>query len=249
MLPHAVESALWRGDALGSPVTRVLSSGFKALDAQLPGGGWPCGSLTEVLQVQPTVLEWRLLAPAMRSLVAQGKQIVVVGPPKALHIPGLVHLGLDERHLVWIHADKPVERLWAIEQLLKANAAGMVLGWVPQAPQEKIRRPQVCAQSCDAPVILFRPAAAEHEASAAPLRLQARFGIDWELRLHLIKRKGPSHDTELSLPSIPGGLEGILTPRLKRPSRLIAARHSRRSSHAVGSASPGQPAGRSEAAP
>jgi len=114
MLPHAVESALWRGDALGSPVTRVLSSGFKALDAQLPGGGWPCGSLTEVLQVQPTVLEWRLLAPAMRSLVAQGKQIVVVGPPKAPNIPGLVHLGLDERHLVWIHADKPVERLWAI---------------------------------------------------------------------------------------------------------------------------------------
>jgi protein ImuA len=95
-------------------VTRVLSSGFKALDAQLPGGGWPCGSLTKVLQVQPTVLEWRLLAPAIRSLVAQGKQIVVVGPPKAPHIPGLVHLGLDERHLVWIHADKPVERLWAI---------------------------------------------------------------------------------------------------------------------------------------
>ena len=140
LLPHAVESAIWRGDALGSPVTRVLSSGFEALDAELPGGGWPCGSLTEVLQVQATVLEWRLFAPAVRALVLQGKQIVVVGPPKAPHIPGLVHLGLDERHLVWIHADKPVERLWAIEQLLRANAAGMVLGWVPQARQEQIRR-------------------------------------------------------------------------------------------------------------
>eukprot|EP01034_Spumella_vulgaris_P038728 gene38728-47829_t len=72
----------------------------------------------------------------------QGKQPQVVGPPKAPHIPGLVHLGLDERHLVWIHADKPVERLWAIEQLLRANAAGMVLGWVPQARQEQIRRLQ-----------------------------------------------------------------------------------------------------------
>lgn len=248
LLPHAVESAIWRGDALGSPVTRVLSSGFEALDAELPGGGWPCGSLTEVLQVQATVLEWRLFAPAVRALVLQGKQIVVVGPPKAPHIPGLVHLGLDERHLVWIHADKPVERLWAIEQLLRANAAGMVLGWVPQARQEQIRRLQVGAQSCDAPIILFRPAAAAHEASAAPLRLQARFGIDWELRVQLLKRKGPAHDTELRLPSIPGGLADILTPRLQHPSRLIAARHSREFPHAVGSIAPGQPAGRSEAA-
>lgn len=248
VLPHAVESAVWRGDTLGSPVTRTLSSGFQALDAQLPGGGWPCGSLTEVLQVQSTVLEWRLFAPSLRALAAHGKQVVVVGPPKAPHVPGLVRLGLEERQLVWIQADKPLERLWAIEQLVKADAAGMVLGWVPQARQEQIRRLQVCAQGCEAPVILFRPAAAAHEASAAPLRLQARMGIDWELRVHLLKRKGPSHDSELSLPSIPGGLEDILTPRLQHPSRLIAARHSRESSHAVGRTSSGQAAGRSEAA-
>lgn len=243
-LPHAIESAIWRGDALGTPVTSAVGTGFDRLDAELPGGGWPCQSLTEVLQVQPSVLEWRLLAPAMRTLVAQGKQIVVIGPPKAPHLPGLHRLGLDERHLVWIHADKPVERLWATEQLIKANAAGMVVSWLPQARQEQIRRLQVCAQGCDGPVILCRPAAAEHEASAAPLRLQVRFGIDWELRIHLLKRKGPPHEGELTLPSVPGGLEAILTPRLHHPSRLIADRQSREVSHAVGSPSSRQPAGR-----
>lgn len=248
VLPHAIESAIWRGDALGTPVTSTVSTGFERLDAELPGGGWPCQSLTEVLQVQPSVLEWRLLAPAMRSLVSQGKQIVVIGPPKAPHLPGLHHLGLDERHLVWIVADKPVERLWATEQLIKANAAGMLVSWLPQARQEQIRRLQVCAQGCDGPVILCRPAAAEHEASAAPLRLQARFGIDWELRIHLLKRKGPPHEGELTLPSVPGGLESILTPRLRHPSRLIAARQSRELSHAVGSPSSRQPAGRPAAA-
>ena len=248
VLPHAIESAIWRGDALGTPVTSTVSTGFERLDAELPGGGWPCQSLTEVLQVQPSVLEWRLLAPAMRSLVSQGKQIVVIGPPKAPHLPGLHHLGLDERHLVWIVADKPVERLWATEQLIKANAAGMLVSWLPQARQEQIRRLQVCAQGCDGPVILCRPAAAEHEASAASLRLQVRFGIDWELRIHLLKRKGPPHEGELTLPSVPGGLEAILTPRLRHPSRLIAARQSRELSHAVGSPSSRQPAGRPAAA-
>lgn len=247
-LPHAIESAIWRGDALGTPVTSAVGTGFERLDAELPGGGWPCQSLTEVLQVQPSVLEWRLLAPAMRTLVAQDKQIVVIGPPKAPHLPGLHHLGLDERHLVWIAADKPVERLWATEQLIKANAAGMLVSWLPQARQEQIRRLQVCAQGCDGPVILCRPAAAEHEASAAPLRLQVRFGLDWELRIHLLKRKGPPHEGELTLPSVPGGLEAILTPRLRHPSRLIAARQSREHSHAVGSPSSRQPAGRPAAA-
>jgi len=257
VLPHAVESAVWRGDALGTPVTTTVGTGFGALDAELPGHGWPCQSLTEVLQVQSSVLEWRLLAPAMRTLVEQGKQIVIVGPPKPPHLPGLKHLGLDERNVVWIQADKPVERLWATEQLIKANAAGMLVSWLPQARQEQIRRLQVCAQICDGPVILCRPAAAEHEASAAPLRLQARLGIDWELHVHLLKRKGPPHEGELTLPSVPGGLDAILTPRLRHPSRLIAARKrqgqgqglpqdiSREFSHAVGSPSSRRPSGRS----
>jgi protein ImuA len=257
VLPHAVESAIWRGDALGTPVTTTVGTGFEALDAELPGHGWPCQSLTEVLQVQSSVLEWRLLAPAMHTLVGQGKQIVIVGPPKPPHLPGLKHLGLDERHIVWIQADKPVERLWATEQLIKANAAGMLVSWLPQARQEQIRRLQVCAQSCDGPVILCRPAAAEHEASAAPLRLQARLGIDWELHVHLLKRKGPPHEGELTLPSVPGGLDAILTPRLRHPSRLIAARKrqgqgqglpqdiSREFSHAVGCPSSRRPSGRS----
>src|SRR5689334_14347109 len=86
-LPPSVGAAIWRGDQLGSPVTRVVASGYPALDAELPGGGWPARSLTEVLQAQPTVLEWRLLAPAMRQVIATGEDIVIVGPPKAPHLP------------------------------------------------------------------------------------------------------------------------------------------------------------------
>lgn len=238
-LPPAVSAAIWRGTELGSPVTETLSSGYPALDAELPGAGWPCHGLTEILQVQATVAEWRLLAPAMRQIVAQGRDIVVVGPPKHPHLPGLRHVGLDERRLVWIQSEAPAQRLWVTEQLIKANAAGVLIAWLPQARQEQIRRLQVCAQSCDGPVFLCRPAAAEHEPSAAPLRVQLRFGLDWELHVHLLKRKGPTHEGQLTLASIPGGLETILTPRLRRPSELLAARADRPRQelpHAVGSA-------------
>jgi protein ImuA len=246
-LPPDIEAALWRGDQLGSPVTSVVSSGFAALDAELPGGGWPCHSLTEILQPQPTVAEWRLLAPAMRQVVAHGGHIVVVGPPKSPHLPGLKYAGLDERHLVWIQAEAPAERLWVTEQLIKTNAAGLLVSWLPQARQEQIRRLQVCAQACEGPVFLCRPAAAEHEPSAAPLRVQLRFGLDWHLHVHLLKRKGPAHEGEVTLSSVPGGLESILTPRLRRPSHIIASRHvaddlREGQAHVVGSAAPRQPA-------
>lgn len=225
-LPPGLSHSVWRADQLGSAVVTTVSSGFARLDAELPGGGWPCHALTEVLQPQPTVAEWRLLAPALRRIVAQGRDIVVVGPPKTPHLAGLRLVGLDERRLVWIQAETPSERLWVTEQLVKAGAAGALIAWLPQVRQEQIRRLQVCAQACDGPVFLCRPIAAAHEPSAAPLRLQLRIGLDWQLHLQILKRKGPVHEGVLSLPSIPGGLEAILTPRIERPSALVAARTS-----------------------
>ena len=249
-LPPELSNSVWRGTELGSAVTKVLSSGFATLDAELPGAGWPCHSLTEILQPQPTVTEWRLLAPAIRQVVASGLQVVIVGPPKTPHLPGLRFAGLDERHLVWIQAQTPSERLWVTEQLVKANSAGLLVSWLPQARQEQIRRLQVCASACDGPVFLCRPATAEFEPSAAPLRVQVRFGVDWQLHVHLLKRKGPTHEHDIVLASVPGGLESVITPRLMKPSELLGARLLRdiEVPHALGGPAPRRPSVRRVAA-
>ncbi len=232
-------AAIWRCTEFGSVVSEVVPTGWNGLDQELPGGGWPCGSLAEVLCPQPSVLEWRLVGPAIRRVVAADGQVVVIGPPKHRHLPGLAHEGMDQRHLVWIQADAPAERLWATEQLIKSNAAGAVIAWLPQARQEQIRRLQISAQACKGLVFLFRPEAARHEASAAPLRLHASYGLDWELHVHVFKRRGPVHDGMVVLPSVPGGLSAVLTPRLQRPSLLLAARENAREDvHVVGSLAP-----------
>ena len=223
-LPEATLAAMWRGTELRTQAASVVSSGWAALDQELPGHGWPCQSLTEILAPQPSVLEWRLMGPALRRVVALGGQVLLVGPPKQPYLPGLVHEGIDQRHLVWIQADTPGHRLWVTEQLIKSNAAGAVIAWLPQARQEQIRRLQVHAQACDGLVFLCRPESAQHEASAAPLRLHARYGLDWQLHIEIFKRRGPLHTGVLRLPSVPGGLSSILTPRLKHPSRLVATR-------------------------
>ncbi|MFT3815709.1 MAG: hypothetical protein QM740_20475 [Acidovorax sp.] len=106
------------------------------------------------------------------------------------------------------------------EQILKSNAAGAIVAWLPKARSEQLRRLQVCAQACKGLVFLCRPEAARHEAAAAPLRVHAAAYEDWQLGVQLLKRKGPPHDHPLLLPSVPGGLSAVMTPRLRQPSRL-----------------------------
>lgn len=167
------------------------------------------------------MLEWRLLTPALRPVVAAGGQVVVIGPPRLLHMPGLVMEGLNERQLVWIKVDKPAERLWVTEQLIKSNSTGAIVAWLPHARQEQLRRLQVCATGCDSLIFLCRPEAARHEASAAPLRVLAEVGMDWELHLQILKRRGPAHEGQLVLPSVPAGLASVLTARSRKPSLFL----------------------------
>lgn len=237
--PLDLGAALWRGDQLGSAPIVTRPSGFAALDAQLPGGGWPCRQVTELLQTQPGQCEWRLLGPALRSVTAAGAPVVLVGPPQRPHLPGLAHGGLGARGLVWIQAQTPAERLWTIEQLLKANAAGALVAWLPQARPEQIRRLQVLAPHFDGLVWLFRPAAAQHEASAAPLRLLASVGLDWTLQVRVLKRRGPLHEGVLALASVPGGLSPVLVPRVMMPSALFEARRRQQRPVAPAGARPG----------
>lgn len=190
-----------------------------------PGGGWPCQTLTELLQAQPSVLQWRLLAPALQTVSASGQTVVVVAPPMRQHMPGLQQLGLDERRFIWIDAQTPAHRLWSVEQMLKANACGALVAWLDQVRPEQVRRLQVCSQRFEGIAVLCRPDRARHEASASPLRVHAALGPDWQLRVQLVKRRGPVHEEVIELNSVPGGLDAVLTPRTRRPSLLTPSRH------------------------
>ena len=230
--PRRVADALWRGHQLGTPISQVLTSGWPTLDGELPGGGWPCRSLTEVLQACPGANEWRLFAPALRGLAEAGRCLAVVGPPWSPHLPGLQHQGLPPQQLIWVQADSAAERLWACEQLIRANACGALMAWLPQARPEELRRLQVNAQGHEGLVLLFRPAAAAQQASPAPLRLTLAHDADWALRVRVFKRRGAPHLHELRLPSVPGGLQAVLTPRMRSLGRSLPEPD--RSRHVVG---------------
>lgn len=223
LLPGPLGHSLWRGSQLARSSSPGLASGFAALDAALPGGGWPVHGLTELLQAQAGVCEWRLLGPALRGLLAAAAQrpLLLIAPPQTPHLPGLADWGVTPRQLVWLDPATPQQALWAAEQAIKANAAAALMAWLPQARPEQIRRLQACALGSEAPVFLFRPASAARQSSAAPLRILLSPGADWELQLDILKRRGPALDAPLLLNAIPPALAAVLAPRLLRPQQAL----------------------------
>lgn len=227
-----LQGRLWRGSSLGASTEPTLPSGFTALDAELPGGGWPLRAVTELLMPEAGVLEWRLLAPALRRCWAEAasvaggpgrhrrtarppRRMLLVNPPHQPHLTGLQALGLPAAALVWVAPQTPTEALWATEQALQSGVA--VLAWLPQARPEQIRRLQVHALGSQAPVFLLRPEGAAAQSSAAPLRLRVRPGPDWALEVQVFKRRGPAHEGWLALDAVPGALEPLLTAARRKP--------------------------------
>ena len=100
--PEALHPALWLGHQLGRSTGQTVPSGFAALDAQLPGGGWPCRALTELLLPHPGVGEIRLLSACLAATQRAGRLVMVFDPPENLCAWGLAQLGLDVAQLLVI---------------------------------------------------------------------------------------------------------------------------------------------------
>jgi protein ImuA len=184
-LPSAAAlTQVWRVDELAAGEA-VLPTGHAALNAWLPGGGWPLDGLVEVLQARPGQHVWQLLLPALAQ-GGQGGPVVLVGAPWVPFGPALAAQGLPPERLLCVQADAPAARLWAAEQALRCAEVAAVLAWLPQARADQLRRLHLAAQQRQRLLVVFRTPAAQHESSPARLRLLLE-GTD-ALQVRILKR-------------------------------------------------------------
>lgn len=243
-LPAHLAAAVWQGRHAPAPLARVWPSGHPALDAELPGGGWPRGSLTEILQTQGGLGEWRLLGPALQTLVAAGGQVLLIAPPWVPCGPALSAMGLPPEQLVWVTADTAAQRLWATEQALKAPCLSAVLAWLPQASAAQMRRLHAHASRHPGLLFALRPAEAAGQPSAAPLRLALGLAdMPHPLQVSLLKRRGPVREAPLLLPHWPQGLLPLLTAASADSDRLSSTASSRAPDVALDGPGAAAPAG------
>jgi len=225
-LPESLHTSVWRGNQMGQCGEQALTSGFAALDAELPGGGWPRRALTELLLPHPGLGEIRLLAPSLAATQRAGRLVMLFDPPAALSAWALMQMGLEPEQLLVVDTGtqgipgldgRPHEagvdaRLWALEQALHSGHVGATLAWLPpRLRTERLRRLQVAAHAHDGPAFVLRELAVQQQASPAPLRLALRAGGADRLSLRVLKRRGPPLAQPLLLELPP-----VLSPSVAR---------------------------------
>ena len=194
---------VWRGTSLAACPPGV-PTGFDALDAALPGRGWPAGGLTEILADTRGIGELQLVLPALSRITAAGKRVVWLAPPHVPYAPSLTGAGLDLAQVAVVQPGSSIEALWAAEQVLRSGASEALLAWIPRLRYAEAQRLAVAAGQGRSLAFLFRPIAAAHQPSPAGLRLELEPGSG-ELLVRLLKRRGAPAGTPLRLPlSLPG---------------------------------------------
>ncbi len=193
------QPGIWRGGMPQSEVGRhYIATGYDDLDHALPGGGWPSGTLTEILHDHSGIGELRLLMPALAQLSRQGRWVAMIAPPYIPYAPALAAQGVDLSRLLLIHPKADKDSLWALEQALRAGTCGAVLAWPQGIDERALRRLQLAAETGKSWGILFRSRAEAAQTSTAALRLEldpSDKGID----IRFLKCRGALAQQEVSL--------------------------------------------------
>lgn len=186
---------LWRGKT--AYATRTISTGFAALDAELPGQGWPATGLIELLYAQRGSGELSLLMPAMVN-ISQQHAITIARPPLMPYAPALGQAGVDLNRLLWVQPTSDKDCWWVMETALRSAACGLVVGWPGRIAEQQVRRLQLAAAEGRTLGVLMRP-----DGGRAPnvhLRLRLRRDGPQQLRVEIHKARGTHRKPSVVLP-------------------------------------------------
>jgi len=186
------DARVWKlkdGHSSSSP---VWSTGRSALDARLPGGGWPTASLVEVLLETSGLGELQLFLPALvecQRRVGEMPWLVLIAPPHEPYAPALAQQGVELSRLLIVRPASATEALWAAEQTLSSGVCAAVLLWLQGTDDRWLRRLKLAAESGGALGVLFRPERHRFESSPASLRMAVTRG-ERETQIELLKVRG-----------------------------------------------------------
>ncbi|MBC8021779.1 MAG: translesion DNA synthesis-associated protein ImuA, partial [Burkholderiales bacterium] len=181
---------VWRGGELEHATQPVLATGHAALDRELPGGGWPTGTLTEILHDAVGIGEVSFLAGALARAIVDNRLIAWIDPPHLPYAPSLHVTGIGLDRCLVVRPAHREDSLWAAEQALRSGACGAVLLWLAHDEYAWLRRLQMAAEAGRAMAVLFRSTAAERLSTPAHLRVVLSCEED-SLQVRIPKRRGP----------------------------------------------------------
>jgi hypothetical protein len=184
---------VWRGGELENVVHSTVATGHAALDRELPGGGWPMGTLSEVLHDGVGIGEVTFLCAALARACEGDRMVAWINPPHLPYAPALAQATVPLDRCLVVRPANREDALWAAEQAMRSGACGAVLFWMGAEGRNEyacLRRLQMAAQAGRTMAVFFRSTAAEKISTPAHLRVVLSRD-EGGLKLRIPKRRGP----------------------------------------------------------
>lgn len=139
----------------------VLPFGLAAIDRVLPGGGLARGAVHEILGIGGDEEDGALAAAfaariLARLVVADAGAVLWCLSRGDLYGPGLALQGLDPGRVVLVRAARDEDRLWAIEEGLRAPGLLAVVAEIGVLPAVASRRLQLAAEHSGVTAFILR---------------------------------------------------------------------------------------------
>jgi hypothetical protein len=193
--PENIHPSLWRASQLARGRISTIDTGYPALSAELPGGGWPVSSLVEILAQTYGCGEMRLIAPALAKLAGP---VLLVGPPAEPSAHGLAYAGISPERLILVRSQNSRDQLWSAEQALAAGTCAAIMLWQKHARTDSLRRLLLAARSSTSLFFVMRNLCDARDASPAELRIAIR-PAEAGASVEILKRKGPRFEGSLNI--------------------------------------------------
>jgi hypothetical protein len=237
-----------------SPTSKVagISTGFVALNRELPEAGWSCGALVEIHHAADGIGELSLLLPALATITQQRRSIAWILHGQQACIPNaqaLLQAQVELSKLVVVRAPQLADYYWACEQAMRSGAfSAVVCALDMQMDYAQLRRLQLACVHGGTVGFALRPAVLSQHSqdesalqqtmlqyqpnpSPSPLRLLlAPVANDQfpQLAVHVFKRRGFAMNAPLLLRT---GVQRLTTV-LRMPQRSSLPRQIARPAYA-----------------
>lgn len=198
--PELIEVLRARGEVWSAAErldSRALHPGG-ALGGLLPGG-WPRGTLVEVLTTGPGFGEVSLFMALAAELTSAGREVAWVAPAGVPNAPALAAAGIDLAHFLWVRTRDRKEAAWAARELLASGAVPLVLVGREINDSQTLRSLALAAREGDSVAVLQRDSTWRTAPSPAQLRLEFAPEPHRPRTLRILKGRGLAAGTVVTL--------------------------------------------------
>jgi protein ImuA len=179
---------------------KTAASGYRALDRELPNGGWPAAVLNELLLSEPDIGELNLLQHALPQMMADGKTLVLLASAERNLRAKLHEWNIDLNQVVLIEDEHPASHIATVERIMRDENFGALLCWLPEARDDHLQRLHAAIGNSKGWAFIFRPLEEQHRPSPAMLRMICRAAASTCIATQIIKRRGIVQGRSIILP-------------------------------------------------